>query len=73
VDRLAVPPPARLRAGHLRYRRRGLAFDVREAGLSATVRSSLVGDYNAHNLLGVLGGLRALGVPLDDAAGVVPG
>jgi UDP-N-acetylmuramoyl-L-alanyl-D-glutamate--2,6-diaminopimelate ligase len=68
-----VDPSARLLAGALRYADGGLAFDVREAGLSATVRSSLIGDYNAHNLLGVLAGLRALGISLDDAAGVVPG
>jgi UDP-N-acetylmuramoyl-L-alanyl-D-glutamate--2,6-diaminopimelate ligase len=36
------------------------------------VRSGLIGDYNVHNLLGVIGGLRALGVPLADAAAVVP-
>jgi murE/murF fusion protein len=34
------------------------------------VRSPLVGDFNASNLLVVLGGLRALGVPLADAAAV---
>ena len=33
----------------------------------------LVGDFNASNLLVVLGGLRALGVPLADACAVVPG
>ena len=31
------------------------------------LRSALVGDYNASNLLVVIGGLRALGVPLADA------
>jgi UDP-N-acetylmuramoyl-L-alanyl-D-glutamate--2,6-diaminopimelate ligase len=36
------------------------------------LRSTLIGAYNAHNLLVVLGGLRALGVPLADAAAVVP-
>jgi UDP-N-acetylmuramoyl-L-alanyl-D-glutamate--2,6-diaminopimelate ligase len=36
------------------------------------VRSGLIGDYNASNLLVVLGALRALGVPLADAAAVVP-
>ena len=36
------------------------------------VRSRLIGDYNASNLLGVLGALRALGVPLAEAAAVVP-
>ncbi|MDE1948978.1 MAG: UDP-N-acetylmuramoyl-L-alanyl-D-glutamate--2,6-diaminopimelate ligase, partial [Burkholderiales bacterium] len=37
-----------------------------------TARSRLIGDYNAHNLLGVIGGLRALGIPLADALAVLP-
>ena len=63
---------ARLVADGLGYADGGLAFTVREADRAAAVRSTLIGDYNAHNLLGVLAGLRALGVTLDDAAGVVP-
>lgn len=59
---------ARLRAGPLRYEGGGLAFEVSEAGVRAEVRSRLVGDYNASNLLAVIGGLRALGVPLAEAA-----
>ena len=34
----------------------------------AAVSTALVGDYNVHNLLGVIGALRALGVPLEQAA-----
>jgi UDP-N-acetylmuramoyl-L-alanyl-D-glutamate--2,6-diaminopimelate ligase len=34
------------------------------------VLSGLIGDYNVSNLLAVIGGLRALGVPLVDAARV---
>ena len=65
--------PARLQAHHLSYGAAGLQFDVLEAGQSAlTVRSALVGDYNASNLLVVMGGLRALGVPLADIVAVVP-
>jgi UDP-N-acetylmuramoyl-L-alanyl-D-glutamate--2,6-diaminopimelate ligase len=45
---------------------------VESDAASASLHSTLIGDYNAHNLLGVLGGLRALGVPLADAAAVVP-
>ncbi len=63
--------PARLRGLNLRHDHQGLAFDVQEAGASAAtpvpVRSALVGRFNASNLLVVLGGLRALGVPLVDA------
>jgi len=63
---------ARLVAGPLGYADGGLAFALREGDAEAPVRSSLIGDYNAHNLLGVIAGLRALGVPLAAAAGVVP-
>jgi UDP-N-acetylmuramoyl-L-alanyl-D-glutamate--2,6-diaminopimelate ligase len=54
------------------YRDGGLAFTLHEGANRAAVTSTLIGDYNAHNLLGVLAALRALGVPLADAAGVVP-
>ncbi|MBZ8142101.1 UDP-N-acetylmuramoyl-L-alanyl-D-glutamate--2,6-diaminopimelate ligase [Rubrivivax gelatinosus] len=64
--------PARLRAGELRYVDGGLAFTLHEGEAAVEVRSTLIGEYNAHNLLAVLGGLRALGVPLADAAAVVP-
>ncbi|MDO9072300.1 MAG: UDP-N-acetylmuramoyl-L-alanyl-D-glutamate--2,6-diaminopimelate ligase [Rubrivivax sp.] len=74
--------PARLRAEGLHYADAGLAFTLVEStgsaeqqaeasmvsALRAEVRSSLVGEFNASNLLVVLGGLRALGVPLADAA-----
>jgi UDP-N-acetylmuramoyl-L-alanyl-D-glutamate--2,6-diaminopimelate ligase len=63
---------ARLRASRLGYVDGGLAFELREGPHSVAVRSSLVGDYNASNLLALIGGLRALGVPLVDAASVVP-
>jgi UDP-N-acetylmuramoyl-L-alanyl-D-glutamate--2,6-diaminopimelate ligase len=64
--------PARLRASGLRYVDGGLAFDLHEGDVELPLRSTLIGDYNAHNLLVVLGGLRALGVPLADAVAVVP-
>jgi MurE/MurF fusion protein len=64
--------PARLRAQQLHYADGGLAFDVHEGDAVWPLRSRLVGDYNASNLLVVLGGLRALGVPLADAVAVVP-
>ena len=61
--------PARLRGLNLRYTDGGMAFDIVEAGSAqASVRCALIGDYNASNLLGVVGALRALGVPLADAA-----
>ncbi len=63
---------ARLRATGLGYIDGGLAFELHEAQASVPVRSTLVGDYNASNLLAVIGGLRALGVSLADAAALVP-
>ena len=62
---------ARLQAGPLGYDAGGLVFDVHEGAARATLRTGLVGDYNASNLLGVLGALRALGVPLAEAAHAV--
>lgn len=69
---VAVDAPARLRAADVHYAAGGLAFTLLEGGAAVPVRSTLIGDYNVHNLLVVLGGLRALGVPLADAASVVP-
>ena len=63
---------ARLSAEGIGYADAGLAFTVVEGSTRAPVRSTLLGDYNVHNLLGVLGALRALGVPLADAAALVP-
>ena len=61
---------ARVQAGGLRYTDDGLAFELTENGRHASVHSRLVGEFNASNLLVVIGGLRALGVPLADAAQV---
>jgi UDP-N-acetylmuramoyl-L-alanyl-D-glutamate--2,6-diaminopimelate ligase len=62
---------ARLLAEDIGYRDGGLAFTLVESGTGrAAVATSLIGDYNVHNLLAVIGGLRALGVPLADAARV---
>ncbi len=69
---VATATAARLVAQNIRYVDGGLAFDVVERGVAQPLRSSLIGDYNASNLLVVLGGLRAAGVPLVDAVAVVP-
>ena len=65
---------ASLRAAHVGYFDGGLGFEVHEEDLekrvSATVRTRLIGDFNVSNLLAVIGGLRALGVTLADAARV---
>lgn len=65
-------PEARLRARGITYVDGGLVFTLQEGDDVHTVRSTLIGDYNASNLLIVIGGLRALGVSLVDAVGVVP-
>jgi UDP-N-acetylmuramyl-tripeptide synthetase len=62
---------ARLVARDIGYEDGGLCFTLHEGSNSAPVKSTLIGDYNAHNLLGVLAALRALGVQLADAAAVV--
>lgn len=59
---------ARLQAFDLRYGPEGLQWQVHEGAQIVTVTTSLIGDYNASNLMGVLGVLRALDVPLADAA-----
>jgi UDP-N-acetylmuramyl-tripeptide synthetase len=59
---------ARLRAADLRYVDDGLAFTLVEGETRHDVRTALIGEYNAENLLVVIGGLRALGVPAADAA-----
>ena len=59
---------ARLRATDLRHGRDGLAFDVVEGDDRVAIATPLIGDYNASNLLCTIGALRALGVPLVDAA-----
>jgi UDP-N-acetylmuramoyl-L-alanyl-D-glutamate--2,6-diaminopimelate ligase len=64
---------ARLRARDIRYVDGGLAFDIEESAGCVPLRTGLVGDYNVHNLLVVLGGLRALDVPLEAAVAAMRG
>jgi len=63
---------ARLCARNLRYEGDALAFDLVEGSTSLPVRCRLIGRYNVSNLLAVIAALRALGVELAAAAGVVP-
>jgi UDP-N-acetylmuramoyl-L-alanyl-D-glutamate--2,6-diaminopimelate ligase len=64
----SVARAARLRAVDQRYVDGGLSFELREGAARATVATQLIGDYNVSNLLAVIGGLRASGVTLADAA-----
>ncbi|MBW8844893.1 MAG: UDP-N-acetylmuramoyl-L-alanyl-D-glutamate--2,6-diaminopimelate ligase [Burkholderiales bacterium] len=59
---------ARLTARGLRYTGQGLAFTLHEGGEAVDVQTVLIGDYNAANLLGVAGALRAQGHALADVA-----
>jgi len=67
---------ARLIAEDIGYRDGGLSFtlveDVAVGGRARRepVTTTLIGDYNVHNLLAVIGGLRAQGVMMADAARV---
>ncbi len=49
----------------------GMAFVVNEGEQSERVSCPVVGDYNAANMLGVIGALRALGVSLKAACEAV--
>ncbi len=69
---VSVEGRARLTARALQQRADGLAFSLHEGERSAPVASALVGGFNVANLLGVLAALRALGVPLAEAARSVP-
>jgi len=64
---VACHADARLRADNIRYTGRGLAFDVQEGEHRHLLETGLIGHYNVSNVLGVLAGMRALGVPLPAA------
>ncbi|MGE5452864.1 MAG: UDP-N-acetylmuramoyl-L-alanyl-D-glutamate--2,6-diaminopimelate ligase [Acidobacteriota bacterium] len=70
-----VQHPARLQASDVRYEGEGVSFKVSECDAqgSATVAqvemaAPVIGTFNVSNLLAVVGALRALGVPLAQAA-----
>ncbi len=67
--------PARLRAHGIAYGEAGLRFTVEAAGdpTHHAVDTRVIGDYNAANLLGVIGAMAALGAPLADAAAACAG
>ena len=58
---------ARLRASDVHYSSSGLTFTVIEGEVSVVLRTRLVGDFNVANLLGVIGAMRAMGVPLEQS------
>jgi UDP-N-acetylmuramyl-tripeptide synthetase len=64
---VSVDGPARLRAQGLQPTDAGVAFEVVEGPQSCTVRVPAAGRYNVSNLLGVVAGLRSLGLSLEQA------
>jgi UDP-N-acetylmuramoyl-L-alanyl-D-glutamate--2,6-diaminopimelate ligase len=56
-----------LQASDIRCTSAGLSFTISEASESYKLSSQILGNYNVSNLLGVMGGLRALGIPLKQA------
>ncbi len=58
---------ARLHARAIAYDNQGLSFDVVEGGASYRLQTRMIGSFNVANLMCVLGAMRALGVPLQDA------
>jgi UDP-N-acetylmuramoyl-L-alanyl-D-glutamate--2,6-diaminopimelate ligase len=60
---------ARLQAVDVGYGPQGLHFTVLEGGERAELATSVIGHYNVSNLLGVIGAMRAMGVPLQAAVG----
>ncbi|MBC7437160.1 MAG: UDP-N-acetylmuramoyl-L-alanyl-D-glutamate--2,6-diaminopimelate ligase [Bdellovibrionales bacterium] len=59
--------PARLQARAIGYGVQGLRFEVAEGNEAHTLETQLIGQYNVANLLGVIGAMRAIGVPLAEA------
>lgn len=58
---------ARLQACSVQYEAQGLRFDVVEGNERVSLHSHTIGSYNVSNLLGVIGAMRSLGVPLVQA------
>jgi UDP-N-acetylmuramoyl-L-alanyl-D-glutamate--2,6-diaminopimelate ligase len=59
--------PARLTAQDIGYGAQGLEFDVCEGEQRLRLATSVIGQYNVSNLLGVIAAMRAMGVALTDA------
>lgn len=61
---LSCAGPARLQAQEISFGTVGLNFVVVEGDVRLPVHTVMLGQYNINNLLGVIGAMRALGVPL---------
>lgn len=58
---------ARLQAQDITFGEVGLRFTVVEGDERYALQTTVIGDYNVANLLGVIAAMRALGVPLAQA------
>jgi UDP-N-acetylmuramyl-tripeptide synthetase len=65
---VAIDEPARLQAKNIEQQEDALSFVVVEGAERRVVTTGAIGLYNVSNLLGVIGALRALGLPLEAAA-----
>lgn len=63
---VAIDAEARLQAVDIGYAAQGLSFTVVEGAERFLVQTPLIGLYNVSNLLGVMGAMRAMGVPLAE-------
>ena len=64
---VSITGPARLAARDISMGEGGLRFTVAEGVHTHVLQTRVIGQYNVSNLLGVLAGLRALGLPLQHA------
>ncbi len=64
---LSCTQAARLQADNIRYESGGLCFEVVEGAARCSLHTAVIGQYNVANLLGVVGAMRAVGVPLAEA------
>ena len=62
--------PARLAARSIQHGLAALSFEVLEGETVCQVTAPVVGEFNVSNLLGVMGALRSLGLPLKAIAAV---
>jgi UDP-N-acetylmuramoyl-L-alanyl-D-glutamate--2,6-diaminopimelate ligase len=70
---LSCQEQARLMATDIGYGDEGLTFVVQEGAERHALTTSVIGQYNVSNLLGVIGAMRAMGVPLADAVAACRG
>jgi UDP-N-acetylmuramoyl-L-alanyl-D-glutamate--2,6-diaminopimelate ligase len=64
---ISCQQPARLQARAIGYASTGLCFELVEGDEVHSMQTCMIGTYNVSNLLGVIGAMRGLGVPLQAA------